>query len=124
MAEALSRVLAALADPVRRDMLDRLAEQGDATVSELAGPYEMSVQAVSKHVQVLERAGLVRKGRAGTRRPVQLEGQVLDLLQGWLRRLQRKVEARYQRLDDVLASLPPEPTERPAPPDPGDPDEP
>jgi DNA-binding transcriptional ArsR family regulator len=100
----LSQAFAALADPTRRDLVARLAA-GEATVGELAAPYDMSVQAVSKHVAVLERAGLVTKSKQAQRRPVRLEGQVLELMTTWIERYQRQVEERYQRLDDVLAGL-------------------
>jgi DNA-binding transcriptional ArsR family regulator len=102
--DQLSRAFAALADPTRRDLVARLAV-GDATVGELAAPYDMSVQAVSKHLGVLERAGLVSKTKQAQRRPVRLEGQVLDLMTKWIERYQRQVEERYQRLDAVLADL-------------------
>jgi len=102
--EQLSQAFAALADPTRRDLVARLAG-GEASIGELAAPYDMSLQAVSKHVTVLERAGLVAKTRAGQRRTVRLEAQVLDLMTGWISRYQRQAEERYQRLDDVLADL-------------------
>jgi DNA-binding transcriptional ArsR family regulator len=102
--DQLSQAFAALADPTRRDLVARLAV-GEATVGELAAPYDMSVQAVSKHLSVLERAGLVTKTKQAQRRPVRLEGQVLDLMTKWIERYQRQVEERYQRLDDVLADL-------------------
>ena len=102
--DQLSQAFAALADPTRRDLVARLAV-GDATVGELAAPYDMSVQAVSKHLGVLERAGLVSKSRQAQRRPVRLEGQVLDLMTKWIERYQRQAEERYQRLDAVLADL-------------------
>ncbi|MPQ96563.1 metalloregulator ArsR/SmtB family transcription factor [Modestobacter sp. I12A-02628] len=108
MADALSRVFAALADPTRRDMVARLA-LADAGVSELAEPYGMSLQAVSKHVRVLEDAGLVSRRREAQRRPVHLEADVLDLMTGWVERFRRQAEERYRRLDDVLASLPDDP---------------
>ena len=104
-ADPLSRVFAALADPTRRDMVARLAV-ADATVGELAEPYEVSVQAVSKHLRVLEDAGLVSRSRDAQRRPVHLEAEVLDLLTAWLERYRRQAEERYRRLDDVLASMP------------------
>ena len=105
MADQLSRVFAALADPTRRDIVARLAV-GDASVGQLAEPYAMSVQAVSKHLKVLEEAGLVtRHGGTGHRRPVHLEADLLGLLTGWLERYQREAERRYQRLDAVLAAL-------------------
>jgi DNA-binding transcriptional ArsR family regulator len=104
-ADPLSMAFSALADPIRRDMVARLAG-ADATVNELAEPYDVTVQAVSKHVKVLESAGLVRRSREAQRRPVHLEAEVLDLMTAWLERYRRQVEERYQRLDDVLADLP------------------
>ncbi len=104
MSDRLSAVFAALADPTRRDLVARLAV-GDATVGELAAPYEVSVQAVSKHLQVLERAGLVTKGRDAQRRPVHLEAEVFDLMTKWIERYQRRAEERSQRLDAVLADM-------------------
>jgi len=104
MADPLSRVFAALADPTRRDIVARLAV-GDATVGELAAPYDVSVQAVSKHLQVLERAGLVTKGRDAQRRPVHLEAEVFDLMTKWIERYQRRAEERSQRLDSLLAEM-------------------
>lgn len=106
-ADALSKVFAALADPTRRDLVARLTE-GDATVSELAAPYDVSVQAVSKHLRVLEDAGLVSRPGDGARRPVHLEAEVFDLMTKWIKRYQRRAEERYRRLDDLLATLPPE----------------
>jgi DNA-binding transcriptional ArsR family regulator len=104
VADQLSRMFAALADPTRRDLVVRLTV-GDATVSELAAPYDVSIQAVSKHLKVLERAGLVTKGREAQRRPVHLEAEVLDLMTAWIERYRRRAEERYQRLDAVLAGL-------------------
>ena len=116
-ADQLSRVLSALADPTRRDMVARLAG-GDATVLQLAEPYDVSVQAVSKHLKVLEDAGLVSRSRDAQRRPVHLEAEVFDLMTKWIERYRRLAEERYRRLDDVLQSLPDEvmknrPTRRP-----------
>jgi DNA-binding transcriptional ArsR family regulator len=102
--DALSRVFAALADPTRRDMVVRLAE-GDATVSQLAEPYRMTLQAVYKHLRVLEDAGLVSRPRGPQPRPVCLEVQVFDLLDTWIERHRRRVEQRYRRLDAVLADM-------------------
>lgn len=102
--DPLSRVFAALADPTRRDMVARLAV-GDATVSELAAPYAVSVQAVSKHIKVLEEAGLVSRTRDAQRRPCRLEPGVLDLMTKWIERYRREAEDRYQRLDEVLARM-------------------
>ena len=104
-ADPLSRVFAALADPTRRDMVARLAVT-DATVGELAEPYDVSVQAVSKHLRVLEDAGLVSRSRDAQRRPVHLEAEVLDLMTAWIERYRRQAEERYRRLDDVLRSMP------------------
>ncbi len=104
-ADPLSRAFAALADPTRRDMVARLASR-DATVNELAEPYEMTVQAVSKHLKVLEDAGLVTRSREAQRRPVHLEAQVFDLMTKWIERYRRQAEERYRRLDDVLRSMP------------------
>lgn len=104
MADALSQAFAALADPTRRDLVARLTG-GDATVGQLAAPYEVSVQAVSKHLKVLEQAGLVSRGRAGHRSPVHLEAEVLDSMTRWIERYRQRAEARYRRLDAVLAGL-------------------
>ena len=79
MTDELSRVFAALADPTRRDMVARLTD-GDATVGDLAAPYDVSLQAVSKHLKVLEEAGLVTRSRDAQRRPVHLEAEVFDLM--------------------------------------------
>ena len=87
-----------------RDIVARLST-GDATVGELAAPYEVSVQAVSKHLKVLEDAGLVTRSRDAQRRPVHLQPEVFDLMRKWIERYQRQVEERYQRLDAVLADL-------------------
>jgi DNA-binding transcriptional ArsR family regulator len=104
MADPLSKVFAALADPIRRDMLARLAGT-DATVGELAEPYEVSLQAVSKHLKVLEAAGLVSRSREAQRRPVHLQPEVLDLATTWIERYRREAEERYRRLDAVLAEM-------------------
>ena len=102
--DPLSRVFAALADPLRRDMVARLAS-GDATVLQLAQPYEVTVQAVSKHLKVLEEAGLVSRSREAQRRPVHLEAEVFDLMTTWIERYRRQAEERYRRLDSVLAAM-------------------
>lgn len=104
MTDPLDHVFAALADPTRRDLVARLAVT-DATVGELAEPYDMSMQAVSKHVHVLERAGLVTKAKDGQRRTVHLEAQVFDLMTKWIERYRREAEARYSRLDTILAEM-------------------
>ena len=104
MTDQLSRVFAALADPTRRDMVARLTT-GDATVNDLAAPYSVTVQAVSKHLKVLEEAGLVTRSREAQRRPVHLEAEVFDLMTKWIERYRRQAEERYQRLDEVLAEM-------------------
>jgi DNA-binding transcriptional ArsR family regulator len=104
MTDPLSQVFAALADPTRRDLVARLTD-GDATVGQLAAPYEVSVQAVSKHLKVLERAGLVTRAAAGHRSPVHLEAEVFDLMTKWIERYRQRAEERYRRLDAVLAEL-------------------
>lgn len=103
-AEQLSKVFAALADPTRRDIVARLTD-GDATVNELAEPYDVTLQAVSKHVKVLQDAGLVSRRRDAQRRPVHLEAEVFDLMTKWIERYRRHAEDRYRRLDDVLADM-------------------
>jgi DNA-binding transcriptional ArsR family regulator len=103
--DQLSRVFQALADPTRRDMVARLAVDGDATVGDLATPYAVSVQAISKHVKVLEDAGLVSRSRDAQRRPVHLEAEVLDLMTTWIERYRREAEERFSRLDAVLERL-------------------
>ncbi len=102
--DALSRVFAALADPTRRDMVARLSE-GDATVSQLAEPYRITLQAVYKHLRVLEDAGLVSRPRGPQPRPVRLEIDALDLMDTWIERHRDRVEQRYRRLDAVLAEM-------------------
>jgi DNA-binding transcriptional ArsR family regulator len=99
--EQLSRVFGALADPTRRDLVARLAVS-DATLTELASSYDVSVQAVSKHLKVLEDAGLVRRTKEAQRRPCHLDAEVLDRMTGWIERRRRETEERYQRLDEVL----------------------
>ena len=103
-ADPLSRVFSALADPTRRDLVARLT-LADATVTELAEPYDVSLQAVSKHLRVLEDAGLVTRGRDAQRRPVHLEAEVLDLMTAWIERYRREAQERYTRLDAVLDDL-------------------
>ena len=104
MADQLSRVFAALADPTRRDMVARLTE-ADHTVNDLAAPYDVSLQAVSKHLKVLEDAGLVTRTREAQRRPVHLEAEVFDLMTKWIERYRRQAEERFARLDAVLARM-------------------
>jgi DNA-binding transcriptional ArsR family regulator len=102
--DALSRVFAALADPTRRDMVARLSA-GDATVNHLAEPYQMTLQAVYKHLKVLEDAGVVSRPPGPQPRPVRLEAKVFDLMDKWIERYRREAEERYRRLDAVLARM-------------------
>ena len=101
----LDRTFAALAHPARRAILTRLSA-GAATVTELGDPLAMSQPAVSKHLKVLEDAGLVSRSRDAQRRPVHLEAEVFDLMTRWIERYRRQAEERYRRLDDVLRFLP------------------
>ena len=119
-ADPLSRVFSALADPTRRDMVARLAS-ADASVNELADPYDVTVQAVSKHLKVLQDAGLVSRSRQAQRRPVHLEAEVFELMTQWIERSRRLAEERYRRLDDVLASMPDDVDPMPPPGPPGQP---
>ncbi|ASO20756.1 DNA-binding transcriptional ArsR family regulator [Actinoalloteichus hoggarensis] len=102
--ELLDRTFAALADPTRRAIMIRLA-QGEATVSELAEPFDISQPAVSKHLKVLERAGLVTRGRDAQRRPSRLNDAPLRVVLGWLEEFRRSREESFRRLDEVLAGL-------------------
>ena len=112
MTQQLDGVFAALADSTRRDLVARLAI-ADATVGELAEPYQMSVQAVSKHLRVLERAGLISKVKVAQRRSVHLEAEVFDLMTTWIERYRQQAEARYRRLDAVLVELSDHPNDTP-----------
>jgi DNA-binding transcriptional ArsR family regulator len=104
MADELSRIFAALADPTRRDMVTRLAA-GDATVNQLAEPYQISLQAVYKHLKVLEDAGVVSRPPGPQPRAVRLEAEVFDTMDQWIERYRRQAEERYRRLDAVIARL-------------------
>lgn len=104
MDDQLSQAFAALSDPTRRDIVARLAI-GDATVNELAEPFDVTVQNISKHIKVLEDAGLVSRTRDAQRRPVHFEAEVFDLMTKWIERYRQQAEARYQRLDAVLANM-------------------
>ncbi|MEV6844844.1 metalloregulator ArsR/SmtB family transcription factor [Actinoplanes sp. NPDC051411] len=103
-ADALSRVFSALADPTRRDMVSRLAA-GDATVNQLAEPYPMSLQAVYKHLKVLEEAGVVSRPPGPQPRPVRLDAEIFDLMDSWIERYRRQAEERHRRLDAILAEM-------------------
>lgn len=103
-ADTLSRVFSALADPTRRDMVDRLST-ADATVNQLAARYRMSLQAVYKHLRVLEDAGVVSRPTGPQPRPVRLEAEVFNLMDNWIERYRRRAEERYRRLDGVLEAM-------------------
>ncbi|HET8631549.1 MAG TPA: metalloregulator ArsR/SmtB family transcription factor [Thermomicrobiales bacterium] len=103
-ADALDRAFLALADPVRRAIVARLA-RGDATVNELAEPFPITKQAVSKHIQVLAQAGLVTRSRDAQRRPVHLDPAALERLTAWIDRYRRIAEERYRRLDALLETM-------------------
>jgi DNA-binding transcriptional ArsR family regulator len=100
----LDATFAALADPTRRAILTRLA-QGEASVTDLAAPFAMSQPAISKHLKVLERAGLVARGRDAQRRPVRAEPRPLADAVAWIDRYRRTLEANFSRLDAVLDAL-------------------
>ena len=109
-ADQLSSTFSALADPTRRAILSRLAD-GEATVNELAEPFPVSVQAVSKHLMVLERAGLVRKGKAAQWRPCRLEAAPLREVTNWLEDYRRFWERRFDRLEEHLRTTGKEPND-------------
>src|SRR3954463_2780187 len=116
MSDPLSQVFAALADPTRRDLVARLTD-GDASVGQLAAPYRVSVQAISKHLKVLEQAGLVSRRAEQHRSPVHLEAEVFDLMTKWIERYRQRAEARDRRAgappggggDDQGGGAPPAP---------------
>lgn len=94
----------ALADPTRRAILSRLA-RGEASVTELAEPFDISQPAISKHLKILERAGLVSRGRDAQRRPCKLEAKPLEAVHAWLERYRQIWEANFERLDALLVDL-------------------
>ena len=100
---ALDRAFAALGDPVRRAIVARLS-RGSATLGELAEPFDISLQAVSKHISVLEDAGLVWRTREAQRKPVHLDAAALERLTAWIDRYRLDAERAYRRLDAVLAA--------------------
>ena len=104
MAQQLDTTFAALADPTRRAILARLV-QGEASVQELAEPFAMSQPAISKHLRVLERAGLISRGRDAQRRPCRLEAKPLAEANEWLERYRECWEQNFQRLDALLEEL-------------------
>jgi DNA-binding transcriptional ArsR family regulator len=102
--QQLDATFAALADPTRRAILARLAT-GEASVQELAQPFSMSQPAISKHLKVLEKAGLIRRGRDAQRRPARLEAKPLQEANMWIERYRELWEANYARLDNLLEDL-------------------
>jgi DNA-binding transcriptional ArsR family regulator len=108
----LDATFAALADPTRRAILARLAS-GEASVNELASPFAMSQPAISKHLKVLERAGLISRGRDAQRRPRRIEGKPLAEASAWLENYRRIWEGNFQRLDALLEELKTQETKRP-----------
>ena len=100
--DELNATFSALADPTRRAILGRLAEDGEATVTELAAPFPVSVQAISKHLQVLERAGLITRARTAQLRPSSLEGAPLKDAASWLDEYRRFWEGSFDRLEARL----------------------
>ncbi|WP_036302219.1 metalloregulator ArsR/SmtB family transcription factor [Methylobacterium sp. 77] len=100
----LDTTFAALADPVRRGILARLA-LGEASVNELAAPFAISQPAISRHIKVLEKAGLISRGREAQRRPCRLEGRALAEAHDWLENYRKAWEANFARLDQVLGQL-------------------
>lgn len=102
--DRLSLVFGALADPIRRAILTRLAE-GEATVAELAAPFAVSQPAISKHLKVLEQAGLISRNRRATARISRLEAEPLREVTAWLARYQQFWDESHERLDDLLAAL-------------------
>lgn len=108
--DQLSLVFSALADPTRRAILTRLATGGDATVAELTGPFAMSQPAISKHLKVLENAGLISRTRRATARLSHLEAEPLRHATDWLAEYRQFWEASHERLDELLAELQRPPT--------------
>jgi DNA-binding transcriptional ArsR family regulator len=109
--DRLDLTFAALADPTRRAILARLAT-GEASVQELAAPFDMSQPAISKHLKVLERAGLISSGQDAQRRPRRLEPQRLEEAVDWIERYREVWEQNYQRLDALLEELQSKPARR------------
>ena len=104
MTDRLSITFAALADPTRRAILARLT-LGETSVKELAEPFEMTAPAISKHLKVLEKAGLISRGRDAQWRPCKLEPQALKSVDDWLERYRRLWEERFDRLEEYLREL-------------------
>lgn len=102
--EDLDKAFMALADPVRRAIVARLS-RGPATVNELAEPFSITKQAISRHIGVLEQAGLITRTREGQRRPCHLDPAALEALTGWIDGYRIEVERRYRQLDEILDSI-------------------
>ena len=102
--DQLSLTFAALADPTRRAILARLAD-GEATVNELAEPFDVSLQAISRHLKVLERAGLISRGRDAQYRPCRLEAESLDVAADWIQRHRVVWEDRFDRLEQHIRTI-------------------
>jgi DNA-binding transcriptional ArsR family regulator len=100
----LSPIFAALADPTRRAIVARLAD-GEATVTELAAPFDLSLPAISKHLKVLQRAGIVEQGRQAQWRPCRLKPEPLRDIESWLERYREILGERYDRLDEYLRDI-------------------
>ncbi len=114
MSDSISSTFAALADPTRRAILARLA-LGETSVTELAEPFEMSMPAVSKHLRVLERAGLITRGREAQWRPCKLQAEPLREAAGWIDNYRQFWEQSFDRLEEYLQRLQTESQETPAP---------
>jgi DNA-binding transcriptional ArsR family regulator len=112
--DTLSATFAALADPTRRAILARLAD-GEETVNELAAPFTISLQAVSQHLKVLERAGLITRGRDAQYRPCRLEAEPLDTAVEWIERYRRVWTSRFDQLEEHLRDIQQPPPTTPAP---------
>ena len=117
-ADQLSTTFAALADPTRRAILARLSG-GEATVTELAAPFAMSLPAISKHLKVLQRAGLIEQGRQAQWRPCRLRAEQLRDVSDWIGQYKRHWEDSFERLDAYLRDIEPPASEPDQPPDPG-----
>ncbi|MFD2416743.1 ArsR/SmtB family transcription factor [Amycolatopsis pigmentata] len=110
--DELSATFAALADPTRRAILAHLAKTGEATVNELAAPFEVSLQAISKHLKVLENAGLITRGRDAQFRPCRLEAAPLEVASRWIESHRLLWQGRYDRLEEKLRELQGKPNHR------------
>lgn len=101
---ALDQTFSALAHPVRRAILDRLSK-GDATVNELADPFEMSLPAISRHIKVLEQAGLISRGQNAQFRPCHIEAEPLKAVASWTEQYRQIWDARFDRMDQIISQM-------------------